>query len=207
MWVSADGRRQWKGFRERWMFLLRYRQAIIFPQNIGILFKKKNNPKEKLGASGQIKWRTERGRDPSLELCSVSFRTWCPHRPYGLHVSTSHWATPLTCTNSSPTSASPLRGLFPRPNSHPQINLLQGDKADYNSAVCVHAQSCLTLCDPMDSSPTDSSVRAVFLGKNIAAGCHFPLQGILPTQGLNWCFWCLRHWQVYSLPLCHLGSP
>ena len=155
MWVSADGRRQWKGFRERWMFLLWYRQAIIFPQNIGILFKKKkkNNPKEKLGTSGQIKWRTERGRDPSLDLCSVSFRTWCPHRAYWLPVSPTHWATPLSCTNSSPASVSPLRGLFPRPNSHPQINLLQGDKADYNSVVCVHAQSCLTLCDPMDSSP------------------------------------------------------
>ena len=30
------------------------------------------------------------------------------------------------------------------------------------------------------------------------------LQGIFPTQGLNWCF---LHWQVDSLPLNHLGSP
>ena len=31
----------------------------------------------------------------------------------------------------------------------------------------------------------------------------FPLQGILPTQGLNP---SLLHWQVDSLPLSHLGS-
>ena len=41
-------------------------------------------------------------------------------------------------------------------------------------------------------------------GKNTGVGCHFLLQGIFPTQGLNL---CLRHWQVDSLPLSHLGSP
>ena len=39
------------------------------------------------------------------------------------------------------------------------------------------AQSCLTLCDPMDCLP--------FLGKNTGGGCHFLLQEIFPTQGLN----------------------
>ena len=33
-------------------------------------------------------------------------------------------------------------------------------------------QSCLTLCDPIDSSPLGSSVR----GKNTGVGCHFLLQ-------------------------------
>ena len=41
------------------------------------------------------------------------------------------------------------------------------------------------------------------LGKNTEAGCHFLLQGILPTQGLNL---CLLHWQAGSLPLSHQGS-
>ena len=34
-------------------------------------------------------------------------------------------------------------------------------------------------------------------------GCHFPLQGIFPTQGSNL---RLLHWQVDSLPLIHQGS-
>ena len=34
--------------------------------------------------------------------------------------------------------------------------------------------------------------------------CHFLLQGIFPTEGLNP---CLLHWQADSLPLSCLGSP
>ena len=44
------------------------------------------------------------------------------------------------------------------------------------------AQSCLTLCDPMDTRllrPWD------FLGKSTGVGCHFLLQRIFPTQGSN----------------------
>ena len=46
-----------------------------------------------------------------------------------------------------------------------------------------------------------------FLGKNTEVSCHFLLQGILPTQGLNLNLLQLLHWQVDSLPLSHLGSP
>ena len=63
--------------------------------------------------------------------------------------------------------------------------------------VCMHAHSCLTLCDPMDSRflrPWD------FLGKNAGVGCHILLEGIFPTQGLNP---CLLNWQTDSLPLSH----
>ena len=35
-------------------------------------------------------------------------------------------------------------------------------------------------------------------------GCHFLIQGILPTQGSNL---RLLHWQVGSLPLSHQGRP
>ena len=45
-----------------------------------------------------------------------------------------------------------------------------------------------------------------FSGKNTGVGCHFLLQWIFPTQGLNLRLLCLLHWQVDSLPLCHLGS-
>ena len=42
--------------------------------------------------------------------------------------------------------------------------------------------------------------------KNTGLGCHFLLQGIFPSQGLNLHLLCLLHWQADSLPLCHLGS-
>ena len=42
------------------------------------------------------------------------------------------------------------------------------------------AQSCLTLCNPMDHSCPRNS-----LGKNTEVGCHFLLQKIFPTQGLK----------------------
>ena len=51
--------------------------------------------------------------------------------------------------------------------------------------VCLVAQSCWTLCDPMDCSPQDSSVHGDSPGKNIGVGGHALLQGIFPTQGLN----------------------
>ena len=53
-------------------------------------------------------------------------------------------------------------------------------------------QSAMILC------PRD------FPDKNTRVGCHFLLQGIFPTQGLNP---CLLHWQADSLPLSHQGSP
>ena len=43
-----------------------------------------------------------------------------------------------------------------------------------------------------------------FSGKNTGLGCHFLLQGIFPTQGLNL---RLLHWQADILPLSYLGSP
>ena len=45
--------------------------------------------------------------------------------------------------------------------------------------LCLVAQLCPTLCDPMDCSLPGSSVH--FPGKNTGEGCHFLLQGIFPT--------------------------
>ena len=45
------------------------------------------------------------------------------------------------------------------------------------------AQSCPTLCDPIDTRllrPWD------FLGESTGVGCHFLLQRIFLTQGMNW---------------------
>ena len=51
--------------------------------------------------------------------------------------------------------------------------------------MCLVAQLCLTLCDPMDCSPSGSSLHGDSPGKNAGVGCHALLQGIFPTQGLN----------------------
>ena len=69
--------------------------------------------------------------------------------------------------------------------------------------VCVHAQPCLTLCDPMDCSPPGFSVHG-FLSQGYWSGCHFLLRGIFPTQGSNsrllHCRWILYHWVTWEAP-------
>ena len=62
-------------------------------------------------------------------------------------------------------------------------------------------QSCPALCDPMDCSPSGSSVHGDSPGKKTGAGCHFFLQGTFPTQGWNQPLLRLLHWQACSLPL------
>ena len=51
--------------------------------------------------------------------------------------------------------------------------------------VCLVAQSCLTLCDPMDCSPPGSSVLEDSPGKNSGVDCPALLQRIFLTQGSN----------------------
>ena len=55
----------------------------------------------------------------------------------------------------------------------------------YSMLLGLVAQSCPTLCDPMDCSPPVSSVNGDSPGKNTEVGCHDILQGIFPTQGSN----------------------
>ena len=47
------------------------------------------------------------------------------------------------------------------------------------------SQSYPTLWDPTDCSLPGSSIHGIFSGKNTGVGCHFLLQEIFPTQGLN----------------------
>ena len=47
------------------------------------------------------------------------------------------------------------------------------------------AQSCLTLCDPMECSPSGSSVHGDSPGKNTRVGCHAPAPGDLPDPGIK----------------------
>ena len=55
------------------------------------------------------------------------------------------------------------------------------DKSLKCTILYLVAQSCLTLCDPMDCSLPGSSVLRDFPGKNTGVDCHFLLQGIFPT--------------------------
>ena len=61
--------------------------------------------------------------------------------------------------------------------------------------LCLVAQPCTTLRDPMDSSMPDSSVHGDSPGKNTGVSCHALFQGIFPTQGsypgLPHCRWIL----------------
>ena len=50
--------------------------------------------------------------------------------------------------------------------------------------LCLVAQSCLTLCDPMGYSPPGSCLHGDSPGKNTRVGCH-ALQRIFKTQGSN----------------------
>ena len=72
------------------------------------------------------------------------------------------------------------------------------------AALCLVAQSCLTLCNPMDCSLPGSSVHGDSPGKNTGIGCHALLQGIFPTEGLNP---HLPHCRGFFYLLSHKGSP
>ena len=72
------------------------------------------------------------------------------------------------------------------------------------TVVVLVAKSCPALLQPHGLQPTRHLCLWDFPGENTGAGCHFLLQGIFLTQGLNL---GLLNWQVSSLPLSHQGSP
>ena len=65
------------------------------------------------------------------------------------------------------------------------------------------AQLCPTLLRPHGLQPTSLLHPWSFLGKNTGVGCHFLLQGIFPTQGLNR---GLPHCRQTLYHLSHQGS-
>ena len=80
---------------------------------------------------------------PSLALVRVLIYVMLQDpRGYHHHVNPSIWAHCHRPENY-PTSGFPPKTLFP------------------NTHTCTHAQSCLTLCNPMDCSPSGSSIRGI----------------------------------------------
>ena len=59
-------------------------------------------------------------------------------------------------------------------------------------------QSCPNLCNPIDVA-YQAPPYMEFSRQEYLVGCHFLLQGILPTQGLTWIF-CIagRHFTVWA---------
>ena len=89
----------------------------------------------------------------------------------------------------------------------------------YTIYACVCAFKCVCVCVCMcvhsvmssslqSSRPQPASLRCWwnYPGKNTGLGCHFLLQEIFPTQGLNPSLLHLLHWQVESLPLAPPGK-
>ena len=78
------------------------------------------------------------------------------------------------------------------------------------SSACVHAkslQSCLTLCDPKDCSPTGSSVHGILHARILVWVAMPSFRGIFPTQGWNLRLLCLLPWQAASLLLAPPRKP
>ena len=70
--------------------------------------------------------------------------------------------------------------------------------SDWTDWLTVVTELCPTLMPPHGLLPTRLLCPWDFPGKNTGANCHFLLQGVFTTQGLNL---HLLHWQVESLPL------
>ena len=80
----------------------------------------------------------------------------------------------------------------------------------YNSvcvrALCLVAQSCLTLCDPLDCSRPGSSVHGIFQARILNWVALFLLQGIFLTQGINPHLLYLQHCRQILYLLSHRES-
>ena len=72
------------------------------------------------------------------------------------------------------------------------------------AVLCLVAQSCPILCNPMDCRPPGSSVHGDSPGKNTGVGCLILLQEIFLTQGSNQ---GLLHGRQILYQLSYQGSP
>ena len=66
---------------------------------------------------------------------------------------------------------------------------------------------CVCVCSVMSDSFCEPLCPWDFPGKSTGVGCHFLLQGVFSTQGLNRHPLCPLHWQANSVPLAPPGNP
>ena len=87
------------------------------------------------------------------------------------------------------------------------VTVRKAENLNFGFYLCAQLlQSCLTLCDPMDCSPPGSSVHGIS-GKYNGVDCHFLLQGIFSTQGLNPRLLCLLCCRQILYRLSNWGNP
>ena len=79
-------------------------------------------------------------------------------------------------------------------------------KLNVNFFVCVRSVMSESL-QPHGLQPTRFICPWNFPDKEYWSGFPFPTQRMFLTQGSNSHLLHFLHWQVSSLPLCHLGSP
>ena len=58
----------------------------------------------------------------------------------------------------------------------------------FNKYACLVSQLCLSLCNPMDCSPSGFSVHGIFPRQDYWNGVPFPSPGIFLIQGVNLAF-------------------
>ena len=85
----------------------------------------------------------------------------------------------------------------PSPSNHPRRL----------SWVCVHAQSCLPLCSPMDWRPPGSSVHGISQARILEWVAISSSRGSSPPSDRTLVSYIYLHWQVDSLPLSPSGKP
>ena len=72
--------------------------------------------------------------------------------------------------------------------------------------ACVCVLSHVLLFVTPWTVPHQALLSIEFPGKNTGLGCHFLLQRVFLTQGLNPHLLCLLHWQANSLPTAPTGK-
>ena len=73
--------------------------------------------------------------------------------------------------------------------------------------MCLVAQLCLTLCNPMEWSPPGSSVHGILQARILEWITMPSSRGSSQPRDGNPCLLHLLHWQADFFPQCHLGSP
>ena len=92
----------------------------------------------------------------------------------------------------------PVHSLHRRVWRPPPCQALEPVEQDACVCVCAGMLSHCSVSDllPHGLQPARLLCPRESPGKNAGVGCHAPLQGIFPTQGLNPCPLCLLHWRA-----------
>ena len=147
---------------------------------------------------GVINWPVWRQAQSKAEMPNSAW--WAVVPPTGplLKLTASCWFTYLFISYFASFLKYSMSTVYPKKNYGSAVP--QGHRYSSGHMLRIHAQSYLTLCDPMACSPPGSSVHGILQTRNTGVGCHFLLQGIFLTQGWNLDLLQLLHWQAGSVP-------